>query len=179
MSQNTFHISMYVKDIPTAVEHYKKILGLEPAKVKADYAKFEIANPPVIFSLTLGGEPGKVSHLGIRYPGTGEVATEMVRVKNQDIPLLEQKGTTCCYARADKFWVRDTEGMSWEFYTLLEDVEAETAADPNLRQFLGQEKAVSQAEAASRIAACCAPTPLVEIQKKPRTESIAAKQGCC
>jgi catechol 2,3-dioxygenase-like lactoylglutathione lyase family enzyme len=179
MSQNTFHISMYVKDIPTAVAHYKKILGLEPAKVKADYAKFEIANPPVIFSLTLGGEPGKVSHLGIRYPGTGEVATEMVRVKNQDIPMLEQQGTTCCYAKADKFWVRDTEGMPWEFYTLLEDVEAETAADPNLRQFLGQGQSTPQEEIANRVAACCAPTPVVNIQRKPQAESVAAKQGCC
>ena len=177
MSHNTFHVSIYVKDIPTAVEHYTKILGLEPAKVKADYAKFEIANPPVIFSLTLGGGPGKVSHLGIRYPGTGEVATEMVRVKNQDIPMLEQKGTTCCYAKADKFWVRDTEGMPWEFYTLLEDVEAETAADPSLRQMLGQGNPSSQTETASKVAACCAPTPLVNIQKKP--EPGVEKRGCC
>src|SRR5262249_30404403 len=111
MLYNTFHVSIHVKDIPTAIEHYKKLFGLEPAKVKADYAKFELADPPVIFSLTLGGEPGTVSHLGIRYPGTGEVATEKVRVKNQGVPMLEQKGTTCCYAKADKFWVRDTEGM--------------------------------------------------------------------
>ena len=62
MSQNTFHVAIYVRDIATAVEHYKNILGLEPAKVKTDYAKFELADPPVIFSLNLGGEPGTVSH---------------------------------------------------------------------------------------------------------------------
>jgi len=172
MSQNTFHVSMYVKDIPTAVEHYKRIFGLEPAKVKADYAKFEIANPPVIFSLTLGGEPGKVSHLGIRYPGTGEVVTEKVRVQNQGVGMIEQKGATCCYAKADKFWVRDTEGMPWEFYALLEDVEAETAADPRLREFLEQGKG-----AEIDPAGCCA--PLVNIQQKPEAESVAAKQRCC
>jgi catechol 2,3-dioxygenase-like lactoylglutathione lyase family enzyme len=184
MSHNTFHVSIYVKDIPTAVAQYQKMLGVEPEKVKADYAKFELTDPPVIFSLTLGGEPGTVSHLGIRYPGTGEVATEMVRVKNQNIPMLEQKGTTCCYAKADKFWVRDTEGMPWEFYTLLEDVEAETAADPSLRHMLEQGQAASQAgtekpEAAEFMPSCCAPTPLVNIQTKSQAESIASKRGCC
>lgn len=178
MSHNTFHISMYVNDIPAAVEQYKKMLGVEPAKVKADYAKFELSDPPVIFSLTLGGEPGRVSHLGIRYPDTGEVATEKVRVKNLDIPMLEQEGATCCYAKANKFWVRDTEGMPWEFYTLLEDVETETAADPNLRQFLGQEKVAATEVTEKQIAACCAPTPLVNIEPKTRANASTTK-GCC
>ena len=66
MSRNTFHVALSVKDLPTAIEQYRKILGMEPAKVKPDYAKFEIADPPVILSLNLGGEPGTVSHLGIR-----------------------------------------------------------------------------------------------------------------
>ncbi len=176
MSHNTFHVSIYVKDIPTAVEHYKKMLGLEPAKVKADYAKFEIADPPVIFSLTLGGEPGKVSHLGIRYPDSGEVVTEMVRVKNQEISLLEQKGTTCCYAKSDKFWVRDTEGMPWEFYTLLADVDAETAADPHLRQFLGQGQPGESPKDEVGASACCA--PLFQIDTKGRGEK-PAERSCC
>ena len=78
---NTFHVAVYVRDIPEAVEQYRKMLGIEPAKVKHDYAKFELQDPPVIFSLNVGGEPGTLSHLGIRYPGTGDVASEMVRVK--------------------------------------------------------------------------------------------------
>ncbi|HEV8717790.1 MAG TPA: ArsI/CadI family heavy metal resistance metalloenzyme [Candidatus Binatia bacterium] len=160
MSHNTFHVAIYVKDIPTAVEHYKRIFGLEPAKVKADYAKFEVADPPVIFSLNLGGEPGTVSHLGIRYSGTGEVATELVRTKRQGLEVLEQQGTTCCYAKADKFWVRDADGTPWEMYTLLADVDAQTAADPQLRTFLGQQQAreTPTPVAATQAEACCAPT---------------------
>ena len=136
---NTFHVAVYVRSVPEAVEQYRKILGIEPAKVRADYAKFEIADPPVIFSLNAGGKPGMLSHLGIRYPGTGDVASEMVRTKNNDVPLLQQEGTTCCYAKADKYWVRDADGIPWEMYALLEDVEAETAADQHLRTFLAQE----------------------------------------
>lgn len=162
---NTFHVSVYVRSIPEAVEQYRKILGVEPAKVRHDYAKFELQDPPVVFALAVGGEPGALSHLGIRYPATGEVASEMVRVQQAGVPLFEQKGTTCCYAKADKFWVSDADGIRWEMYTLLEDVEAETAADPALRAFLGQERAAEDdaaaqdptAPASARGAACCAP----------------------
>jgi catechol 2,3-dioxygenase-like lactoylglutathione lyase family enzyme len=135
---NTFHVAVYVRSIPEAVEQYRKLLGIEPAKVKHDYAKFEIADPPVVFSLNVGGEPGTLSHLGIRYAGTGDVASEMVRVKHAEVPLFQQEGTTCCYAKADKFWVKDADGIPWEMYTLLADADAETAADTSLRTFLGQ-----------------------------------------
>ncbi|MGH7859346.1 MAG: ArsI/CadI family heavy metal resistance metalloenzyme [Candidatus Binatia bacterium] len=147
---NTFHVSLFVKDLEEAVGRYRKILGLEPAKVRPGYAKFEIADPPVILSLNVGGEPGKVSHLGIRYPGTGEVASELARTKSEGLELLEQEGVTCCYAKADKFWVRDADAMAWEMYTLLADVEAETAADPKLREFL-------EPEAGAQSAGCCSP----------------------
>jgi catechol 2,3-dioxygenase-like lactoylglutathione lyase family enzyme len=154
---NTFHVSMYVRDLDAAVERYRKILGTEPAKVRADYAKFELVDPPVIFSLVVGGEAGKVSHLGIRYPGSGEVATEMARAKGNGLDLLQQTGTTCCYAKADKFWVRDEDGMPWEMYTLLADVDAETVADPSLREFLGQKTATAPS-AEIKPSACCAPS---------------------
>jgi catechol 2,3-dioxygenase-like lactoylglutathione lyase family enzyme len=152
MTRNTFHVALYVKDLDAAVARYRKLLGQEPAKVRHDYAKFEIADPPVILSLNTGGVPGTVSHLGIRYPGTGDVASELVRVKQEQLELLEQQSTTCCYAKADKFWVRDGDGMPWEMYTLLADADAETAADPQLRQFLGQPTAPTREEVR---AGCC------------------------
>jgi catechol 2,3-dioxygenase-like lactoylglutathione lyase family enzyme len=153
---NTFHVSMYVRDLDAAIERYRKILGAEPAKVRPGYAKFELVDPPVIFSLVVGGEPGRVSHLGIRYPGTGDVASEMVRTKNEGIELLQQQGVTCCYAKSDKYWVHDADAMAWEMYTLLADVEAETADDPRLRAFLNQGSA-DLPKADSPLASCCAP----------------------
>ena len=152
---NTFHVSMYVRDLDAAVDRYRKILGTEPAKVRPGYAKFELADPPVIFSLVVGGEPGRVSHLGVRYPGTGEVASEMVRTKGEGLELLEQEGVTCCYAKADKYWVRDADGMAWEMYTLLADVEAETADDPRLRSFINPTTSESSKNESPE-ASCCA-----------------------
>src|SRR2546430_502680 len=102
---NTFHVSMYVKDLDAALERYRKILGTEPAKVRPDYAKFELADPPGIFSLVVGGEPGRASHLGILYPGSGEVASEMARSKGGGVDALHQRGVTSCDAQAAKQWV--------------------------------------------------------------------------
>jgi catechol 2,3-dioxygenase-like lactoylglutathione lyase family enzyme len=153
---NTFHVSMYVRDIDAAIERYRKILGAEPAKVRPGYAKFELVDPPVIFSIVAGGEPGRISHLGIRDPGSGEVATEMARTKGEGIEMLQQQGVACCYATADKYWVHDADGMAWEMYTLLADVEAETADDPRLRAFLNQ-GAAEPAKEDSPTASCCAP----------------------
>ncbi len=149
-----FHVAVYVSSIPDAVERYRRLLGIEPAKVRRDYAKFELQDPPVVFSLNVGGEPGTLSHLGVRYPTTGEVATEMARVKQRELPLFQQEGTTCCYAKADKFWVRDADGIAWEMYSLIEDAETETAADPELRAFLQQG---AHGSAGLGAAACCAP----------------------
>ena len=138
MGQNTFHVSLYVDDIDAAVDRYRKILGIEPAKVRHDYAKFELADPPVILSVNKGGRPGTLSHLGICSPGTADVASETVRTRHEGLEVLRQTSATCCYAKADKFWVADADGVRWEMYTLLEDAEAQTAADPELRAFLGQ-----------------------------------------
>jgi catechol 2,3-dioxygenase-like lactoylglutathione lyase family enzyme len=140
---NTFHVALYVEDLEAAVAEYQKILGIAPAKVRPGYAKFELADPPVILSLNVGGEPGTLSHLGIRYPGTGEVATELARSKARGLDMIEQEGVTCCYAKADKFWVVDADKVAWEMYTLLGDVEAETADDPKLREFLSEKRSPS------------------------------------
>jgi catechol 2,3-dioxygenase-like lactoylglutathione lyase family enzyme len=174
---NTFHVAVYVCSIPEAVEQYRKVLGIEPAKVRHDYAKFELADPPVIFSLNVGGAPGTLSHLGIRYAGTGEVASEMVRVKQSAVPLFQQEGTTCCYAKADKFWIKDADGIPWEMYALLADVEAETASDGQLRTFLGQEAktAVASEDASACCApACCVPAEMSTSEDGPTSSTMRA-----
>jgi catechol 2,3-dioxygenase-like lactoylglutathione lyase family enzyme len=177
MSHNTFHVALSVKDFPTAIEQYRKILGMEPAKVKPDYAKFEIADPPVILSLNLGGEPGIVSHLGIRYADTEQVTQALARTKAEGIAVREQPGTTCCYAKADKFWVHDTDGLGWEMYTLLEDTEVhsivETPKDVCCSPTVAEESG-AQPQAASR---CCAPA--VNVPAEASLVQIQAKSTCC
>ena len=177
MSHNTFHVALSVKDLPTAIEHYRKILGMEPAKVKPDYAKFELADPPVILSLNLGGEPGTVSHLGIRYAGTGEVATELVRTKAQGVDVREQPGTTCCYAKADKFWVHDADGLGWEMYTLLEDAEVHSiVSTPKDACCVPTTTQGTVTQSQPTESSCCASTGSTQTDSQP--VQIQARKSC-
>jgi catechol 2,3-dioxygenase-like lactoylglutathione lyase family enzyme len=125
---NAMHVSLNVNRIDEAVERYRRILGAEPVKLRADYAKFELADPPLVLSLNLGGAPGTVGHLGIRRADSSEVARELKRSQGEALEPFSQEGVTCCYARADKFWVRDADGMAWEMYAFLAD--AETHSEP-------------------------------------------------
>jgi catechol 2,3-dioxygenase-like lactoylglutathione lyase family enzyme len=179
---NTFHVSVYVRSIPEAVDQYRKILGIDPAKVRHDYAKFELTDPPLIFSLNVGGEPGTLSHLGIRYPDTGTVASELVRTKNSGVQTLQQEGTTCCYAKADKFWVRDGDGIPWEMYTLLADADAETAADTQLRAFLAQGD-LGDVESMSATPGCCVPQDIPQVAPPQSVQHAAnatdSAPTCC
>jgi catechol 2,3-dioxygenase-like lactoylglutathione lyase family enzyme len=168
---NTFHVAISVKDLPTAIAQYTRMLGIAPAKVKPDYAKFELADPPAIISLNLGGEPGTVSHLGIRYTDPDAVMQALARTKAEGIAVREQPGTTCCYAKADKFWVHDTDGLGWEMYTLLEDAEVHSIVETPKDVCCSPTTAAhdeAESQAANR---CCAPAEAPRVQ-------IQAKSGC-
>jgi catechol 2,3-dioxygenase-like lactoylglutathione lyase family enzyme len=125
---NAFHVSLNVRSISEAVDRYRRILGAEPAKLRSDYAKFELADPPLVLSLNLGGAPGTVGHLGIRRPDSSAVAAELKRATGDALEPYSQEGVTCCYAKADKFWVRDADGMAWEMYAFLADAEKHSDA---------------------------------------------------
>jgi len=176
MAQNTFHVAISVKDLPTAIEQYTKMLGIEPAKVKPDYAKFELADPPAIISLNLGGEPGTVSHLGIRYATPEVVTSELARTKAQGIAVREQPGTTCCYAKADKFWVHDTDGLGWEMYTLLADADVHSIVETPEEVCCAPTTQQSAEQPQVAASSCCGPA--VTIQTSPQAPQ-ATKRSCC
>ena len=119
---NTFHLSLDVPDLDRAVAFYEELFGQQPAKRRAGYAKFELADPPVALALQQAGRPA-LSHLGIRVDTTGEVEGASARLKQSGLVTLDERDTSCCYARQDKVWVADPAGNRWEVYTLLDDVE--------------------------------------------------------
>lgn len=119
------HISLNVSDVRKSVEFYKKMFGIEPYKVKADYAKFDVANPPL--NLTMNQvkfeKGGSVSHLGLQVGSSEEVEVISRRWEEKGLQTFEEKNTDCCYARQDKSWVADPDGNEWEVFTVLEDTE--------------------------------------------------------
>ena len=119
---NTFHLSLDVPDLARAVGFYTELFGREPAKRRAGYAKFELADPPVAVALQQARTPA-LSHLGIRVETTAEVDEAAQRLRRSGLVALEERDTDCCYARQDKVWVADPAGHRWEVYTVLVDVE--------------------------------------------------------
>jgi catechol 2,3-dioxygenase-like lactoylglutathione lyase family enzyme len=119
---NTFHLSLDVPDLDSAVAFYAELFDQEPAKRKPGYAKFELANPPVALALQQADRPA-LSHLGIRVDDSAEVEGASTRLKASGLVTLDERDTSCCYARQDKVWVADPAGNRWEVYTLLEDID--------------------------------------------------------
>jgi catechol 2,3-dioxygenase-like lactoylglutathione lyase family enzyme len=119
---NTFHLSLSVPDLDAAVAFYGELFGVEPAKERSGYAKFELSDPPVALALQQAGTPA-LSHLGIRVESTAEVEAASERLSKSGLVTLDERDTACCYARQDKVWVSDPAGNRWEIYTVLEDGE--------------------------------------------------------
>ncbi|MEZ5424789.1 MAG: ArsI/CadI family heavy metal resistance metalloenzyme [Pyrinomonadaceae bacterium] len=147
------HISLNVSDVKKSVEFYSKMFGIEPYKVKPDYAKFDIANPPL--NLTMNQvkfeKGGSLSHLGLQVRSTEDVLAISKRWAERGLTTLEAMNTDCCYALQDKTWVSDPDGNNWEVFTVLEDSE-------------GLEKTPST---------CCAPTA------EPVGISSSSESVCC
>jgi catechol 2,3-dioxygenase-like lactoylglutathione lyase family enzyme len=117
------HVAIHVKNLAVSIEFYRKLFGIEPCKVRTGYAKFDVSNPPVNFTLNEGAGAGQgaLSHLGIQIEATADVLA--VRQSWQDKGLLtrDEMKTECCYALQDKAWVRDPDGNEWEVFAVLED----------------------------------------------------------
>ena len=116
-------LALNVNDIDEAVAFYSKLFGAGPAKRRPGYANFTIPEPPLkLVLLENPGQGGSLNHLGVEVSGTGAVDAEQARLAAAGLAVADERDTICCYARQDKFWVKDApDGESWEFYTVLED----------------------------------------------------------
>ena len=123
-----FHFALNVSDIAKSVEFYSRLFGVAPAKHHSDYAKFELAQPPLVFSLvpSAPGSQGALSHLGFPVASRDEVEAASVRLAAAGLTVTCQDGTVCGYARQDKIWVSDPDNNYWEIYVVHEDVDPET-----------------------------------------------------
>jgi catechol 2,3-dioxygenase-like lactoylglutathione lyase family enzyme len=116
-------LAINVNDLEESIGFYSKLFGTEPAKVKPGYANFAIADPPLkLILMESPGKGGSLNHLGVEVPGTDAVDAEQRRLAEAGLASIDERDTTCCYARQDKFWVEGApDGERWEIYTVLED----------------------------------------------------------
>src|SRR5262245_8297235 len=118
-----FHISLTTSDLGRSIAFYRVLLGTELSKVREDYAKFELAEPPLVLSLIPGGIGGNVNHAGLRVRTAEELVDIQRRLETAGIVTQREEGVECCYARQTKFWVADPDRMLWEVYLFHEDID--------------------------------------------------------
>ena len=120
-----FHLSLNVSDLSRSVAFYRILFGVEPAKLRGDYAKFELDDPPLVLSLepTPRAAGGPLNHLGFRLPDAPTLVAMQERLERAGIRSQREEGVECCYARQTKFWVTDPDQTLWEIYTLEGDIE--------------------------------------------------------
>src|SRR6516164_1743208 len=124
------HIALNVRDVAVSIEFYRKLFGIEPVKVRAGYAKFDVQNPPLNISLNESAVagPGSLSHLGIQVASTEDVLVVRRQWSEAGLVVRDEMKTNCCYAVQDKTWVEDPDGNQWEAFVVLEDNLTESSA---------------------------------------------------
>ena len=118
-----FHLSLNVTNLKRSVDFYRILFGMEPAKERLDYAKFEPDDPALVLSLEPNGRsgPGTLNHLGIRLPDAKTLVAMQERLERAGIRSQREEGVECCYAKQTKFWVTDPDATLWELYVLEDD----------------------------------------------------------
>ena len=138
-----FHVHAHVEDLQASIAFYSKMFAAQPTRVESDYAKWMLEDPRINFAISTRGEKVGVDHLGIQTDTEEELVALKTQAQAADMTLMDQGETSCCYARSDKYWVTDPQGIAWEqFHTL-----------GNIPVF-GESQQTTPAPQAS---ACCAP----------------------
>ncbi|MCI0702932.1 MAG: VOC family protein [Planctomycetia bacterium] len=121
-----FHLSLNVSDLTRSVAFFRTLFGMEPAKLRPDYAKFEPDDPPLVLSLEPVREVGRggaLNHLGFRLSDVKSLVAMQERLERAGMHTKREEGVECCYARQTKFWAHDPDGNLWEVYTFEGDIE--------------------------------------------------------
>jgi catechol 2,3-dioxygenase-like lactoylglutathione lyase family enzyme len=151
-----FHVHLHVDDLQASIAFYTRLFAADPVRVETDYAKWMLDDPRVNFAVsTRGSKPG-LDHLGFQTDTTEELETLRQAAQEADMALAEEGETTCCYAKSEKHWIVDPQGVPWEhFHTL------------------GNIAVFSEQRGSSEANACCAPAR--ETLMKP----VDPQCSCC
>lgn len=118
-------LALNVDDLESSIAFYSVLFGTTPAKTRPRYANFAVTEPPLKLVLIENpGHGGSLNHLGVEVADTVTVDVEQTRLATSGLASVDERDTTCCYAKQDKFWVEGSpDGERWEVYTVLEDAD--------------------------------------------------------
>lgn len=165
-----FHVHVAVKDLSENIRFYSHLFGREPAVRKQDYAKWMLEDPRVNFAISSRGHRPGVNHLGFQVEDDAELSESRARLDAASIDLLDQPQASCCYAKSDKYWTTDPQGIAWETFRTLGEVPvfgADTvSASDEATCCIPLNRSVD--DAAATAAACSVPTA-----------NAVEKSNCC
>ena len=153
-----FHVHVAVEDLAANIRFYSTVFGAPPAVEKPDYAKWMLEDPRINFAISQRGAKAGVDHLGFQVDSDDELSALRQQVALAEIAAHDQPDAACCYARSDKYWITDPQGIAWETYRTLGEAEIFGA----------------DVKTADPAGACCSP--------RPETVSAATperKASCC
>ena len=161
------HVHMSVDDLAQSTRFYSTLFAAEPTVVKDGYVKWMLDDPRVNFAIsTRAGRATGISHLGIQAEDETELAEVYERLSRAERPIVEAKAATCCYAKSDKQWITDPQGVPWEtFVTYSESTVYGEGSLAKLREV-------------TACASGCEP-PLAELMPKPPASKACCAPSCC
>src|SRR5258708_37351191 len=155
------HVHVSVADLDQSVRFYATLFAAAPTVRKPDYAKWMLEDPRVNFAISKRGGATGVQHLGIQAEDAAELAEVCDRLTQAERPIVEQAATTCCYAKSDKQWIADPQGVPWEtFFTYGEST------------IYGDSDSLTKLKEATDRAVCCEPAGLAQPE-------LARAEACC
>lgn len=163
-----FHVHVHVEDLAKNIAFYSAMFNQAPARTEGDYAKWMLQDPPVNFAISTRGDQPGVDHLGFQVESTEELQALKNQAERADMVLLDEGETSCCYARSEKYWLTDPQGIAWEqFHTL-----------DNIPVFKQKDQSRPQA------GACCAPKQEIKVTSAsccaPASAQLAnGAKACC
>ena len=177
------HVHVGVENLDRSIAFYSTLFGAEPTVTKGDYAKWMLEDPRVNFAISTGQHAEKgIEHLGIQVESSDELAEVYGRLKAADRPVLEEGPTTCCYAKSEKSWISDPDGIVWEAF--LTNGEAAVYGDSPALSALSENAAEATCCAPALPAAepetseCCDETPPQGVCCEPKPD-LLADAACC
>jgi catechol 2,3-dioxygenase-like lactoylglutathione lyase family enzyme len=150
-------LALNVDNLDESIAFYSKLFGTEPAKLRPGYANFAIAEPPLkLILMENPGQGGSLNHLGVEVADTDAVDAEQTRLAEVGLASVDERNTTCCYAKQNKFWVQGTpDGERWEIYTVLQDSQTFWGEDGSQSWDAAEAALDASASGTAQAAQCC------------------------
>ena len=164
-----FHVHVHVEDLAQSIAFYSKMFAAEPTRHEPDYAKWMLDDPRINFAISTRGGTLGVDHLGIQTDTADELVALKAQAKSADLALFDQGETSCCYAKSEKHWITDPQGVAWEHFHTLGDI-------PVFGSGSLSTPAVAPMAAPSESPACCS---LSAPRGKPVGVPVKSSTSCC